>query len=332
MPARKASFYDNMEEGGVRCLLCPHRCKLKAGQTGICRVRINRGGELYTLNYGEVVSLALDPIEKKPLYHFCPGKWILSAGTWGCNFKCGFCQNYEIAQGNPASSFVTAEEMAGAALRSVEDNSVGLAFTYNEPTIWYEYVRDTAARLKEMNLKVVLVTNGFIENKPLQELLPLVDAMNIDVKAFTDEFYRRRCKGRLDQVKQNVETAAAATHVEITTLLIPGENDSPDDMRELSHWLASIDRHIPLHLSRYHPAYHFDRPATDPGIMEKARDVAREHLDFVYLGNLPGEENDTFCLNCGQVLIRRNVYRVSIEAWEPGRCLNCGSPVDYIAW
>ncbi|HWP97398.1 MAG TPA: AmmeMemoRadiSam system radical SAM enzyme [Syntrophomonadaceae bacterium] len=332
MPAQKALFYETLEEGRVRCLLCPHRCKLRDGQTGICRVRINQGGELYTLNYGEVVSIALDPIEKKPLYHFCPGRRILSAGTWGCNLKCGFCQNHEIAQGNPPTAQVAVEELAELTLRNVQNNSVGLAFTYNEPSIWYEYIRDVASSLKEMGLKVVLVTNGFIENKPLRDILPLIDAMNIDVKSFREEFYRRRCKGGLHQVLQNVETAAASTHVEITTLLIPGENDSEQEMRELAAWLSTLNKKIPLHLSRYHPAHCFTLPSTDPFILERSREIARQYLDFVYLGNLPGEENITACQSCGQVLIRRNAYRVFIEAWEPGRCQACGNSVDYIKY
>jgi len=330
VPIREALFYEGLEEQKVRCLLCPHRCRLRPGQTGICRVRSNDQGRLYSRNYAEVASMALDPIEKKPLYHFYPGRNILSIGTVGCNLKCGFCQNYQLAHQDPSTIPVAAAEMARLAPHSVADDSIGLAFTYNEPGIWFEYLLEVAGLLKELNLKVVLVSNGFIEEKPLRQLLPLVDAMNIDVKAFSESFYRRNCKGRLAPVQKCVETAAAGqVHVEATTLLIPGENDSEEEMRSLASWLGALNWHIPLHLSRYHPAYKFSMPPTDLAVMARSRDIAREYLDFVYLGNLAAE-NNTYCINCQALLIRRGGYRVDVVNWTEGKCSQCGAQVDYI--
>ncbi len=330
MSIKEASYYEKLEENKVQCHLCPHNCKLKSGQAGICRVRSNDAGVLNTHNYGEIVSVALDPVEKKPLYHFHPGKNILSIGTIGCNFKCGFCQNYQIAHGNPPTFNVLPEAMVQMTLMSARDNSIGLAFTYNEPGIWFEYILDVARLLKEHDLKVVLVTNGFWEEKPLNELLPLVDAMNIDVKAFTEEFYRRNCKGRLGPVQRCVELAAARVHVEVTNLIIPGENDQAEEMESLARWLASINPQIPLHLSRYHPAYKFTIEATDPAVMRRNRDIARQFLKFVYMGNLWGEDNNTLCTNCQEVLIKRNDYLIDITGWENGSCKSCKARIDYI--
>lgn len=329
MPVHEALFYEGLEDNVVRCLLCPHRCRLRPGQNGICRVRSNEDGRLYSRNYAEVVSIALDPIEKKPLYHFYPGKNILSIGTIGCNFKCGFCQNFQLAHQDPPTTPIGADDMAQVAMQSIANDSIGLAFTYNEPGIWFEYILDVAGRLKERNLKVVLVSNGFLEEKPLRQLLPLVDAMNIDVKAFSEEFYRRHCKGRLAPVQKCFEIAAGQVHVEATTLLIPGENDSEEEIKSLAGWLGSLNRHIPLHLSRYHPAYKFNIVPTDPAVLMRSRDIAREYLDFVYLGNLAAE-NHTYCIECGALLIKRSGYRIDIVNWQEGRCHNCGSPVEYI--
>lgn len=350
MPRHPAMYYENLDEGRVRCVLCPHHCLLKNGAVGLCGVRLNQGGELYTENYGEIASLALDPIEKKPLYHFYPGSAILSLGTFGCNLFCPFCQNYSLAHAgrtisshrepvgeissgqivpHPGSYERSSEWLAAIARQSVREGSIGVAFTYNEPGIWYEFVIECAARLKEQGQKVVLVTNGYIEREPLRQLLPLVDAMNIDVKAFNPDFYKRLCRGRLDAVKETVELAAAECHVEITTLIIPGENDDLTEMKELASWLAGIDPHIPLHLSRYHPAYTFERPATPEATMTRAREKAEEYLDFVYLGNL-GETNITPCLNCGEVLIQRNAYQTRLVNLVGHNCASCGKPVHYI--
>lgn len=289
MAARQVSYFTNEEAGFIRCQLCPHQCRLKDGQAGLCRVRVHQDGELIALNYGEVSSLALDPIEKKPLYHFYPGSMILSVGSWGCNLACSFCQNYSIAHQSPATRFMMPGELLDITVDCCAQGSIGLAFTYNEPVMWQEYIMDLAPLLQARGLKVVMVSNGFIENKPLQDLLPYIDAMNIDVKAFNDKFYQRFCKARLDKVKNTVEAALGQAHIEITTLLIPGENDNEAEIRALARWLASLDPNTVLHLSRYYPAYKMDLPPTPVHTLKKARDIAREYLNYVYLGNVPGE-------------------------------------------
>jgi pyruvate formate lyase activating enzyme len=330
MLAKEAMFYEQNTPERLKCLLCPHHCRLREGQEGLCRVRVNQEGQLITLNYAEVASLALDPIEKKPLYHFYPGSLILSAGTFGCNLSCAFCQNYSLAHEKPPTKTIAASTLVEIARQVETEGSVGLAFTYNEPSIWYEYVREVAEGLKEHGLQVVLVTNGFIESKPLQEILPFVDAMNIDVKSFNNDFYRQHCRGKLQPVLNTVEKAATATHVEVTTLLIPGENDEAEEISSLARWLASLNKSIPLHLSRYHPAYKFNHSATPVKSLQVARELAQEHLNFVYLGNIPGEGNTTNCLNCGEVLVKRSVYQVEVKALKDGHCQHCGSKIDYI--
>lgn len=289
MVAKQVRYYEKEDAGLIRCQLCPHQCKLKDGQTGLCRVRVYQGGELIALNYGEVSSLALDPIEKKPLYHFYSGSMILSVGTWGCNLACPFCQNYSIAHQTPPTRFIAPEELLYITVAYRAQGSIGLAFTYNEPAMWQEYIMDLAPLLKAQGLKVVMVSNGYIEQKPLQDLLPFVDALNIDVKAFNDQFYQRFCKARLDKVKSTVEAAMGHAHIEITTLLIPGENDNDEEIRALARWMASLDPDTVLHLSRYYPAYKLDLPATPVNTLKRARDIAREYLNYVYLGNVPGE-------------------------------------------
>jgi len=327
---QEAMFYEKLDEGKVKCNLCPHHCIIKPGHQGICRCRENNQGRLLTRNYAEVAAIALDPIEKKPLYHFYPGSMILSVGTFGCNLSCAFCQNHTLAHGNPSSRTVEPQELVKLAERSRLEGSVGAAFTYNEPIIWYEYIYDTAALLKEKGLQVVIVTNGYIEQKPLQQLLPFVDAMNIDVKAFTEDFYRKNCKAGLKQVLETVECAASKCHVEVTNLVIPGENDDMEDIEKMAKWLAGINPAIPLHLSRYHPAYKFVTEATPAQTLNKARETAGRYLDYVFLGNIGGTDNNTYCLECENLLIKRNDYDTEIVGIQEGRCSSCGRELEYI--
>ncbi len=291
MAIAPVKHYKQEDAGVLRCQVCPHQCKLKNGQTGRCRVRINRDDRLIAVNYGEVSSLALDPIEKKPLYHFYPGSLILSAGSFGCNLSCPFCQNYSIAHHTPQTRFLSPDDLLKVSVEFSKQGSIGLAFTYNEPAMWFEYIMDLAPALKEQGLKVVLVSNGYIKKKPLLELLPYVDAFNIDVKAFNERFYQHLCKGKLDVVKRTVEEIVGKSHLEVTTLLIPGENDNNQEIRDLARWLASLDPNLVLHLSRYFPAYQMDLPPTPVTTLNNARDIAREYLNYVYLGNVPGETN-----------------------------------------
>ncbi|CFX05814.1 Elongator protein 3/MiaB/NifB [Syntrophomonas zehnderi OL-4] len=289
---RQVDYFTPGDKGIMVCRVCPHNCQLKTGQTGICRVRANQEDKLTALNYGQVSSLALDPIEKKPLYHFYPGTMILSVGSFGCNLACSFCQNYSIAQQSPPTRYISPAELAALTAKYSDYGSIGLAFTYNEPLMWLEYIMDVAPRLKEQGFKVVLVSNGFIEKKPLRDLLPFVDAWNVDVKAFNENFYRRLCKGRLDCVKHTVEEIVGKAHLEITTLLIPEENETEEEIRDLARWLASLDPDLVLHLSRYYPAYRMTSPPTGLKTLRNARQIAREYLNYVYLGNVAPEENE----------------------------------------
>ncbi len=284
---KKASFFSKIEDSKVHCFLCPHNCIIKPDGLGACRARKNIGGALYSMNYGEVTSINLDPIEKKPLYRFYPGSMILSAGTFGCNLKCSFCQNWTIAHEDARTARISPKELADKAYELVNRGNIGIAYTYNEPSIWYEFVYDTCKLIRDRGLKNVLVTNGFIGKEPLNELLPVVDAMNIDVKAFTASFYMEICKATLDDVMQTVEIAAPKCHIELTTLVIPGLNDSIDEINKLAKWVASISPDIPLHLSRYFPNYKMTHiPPTPEHTLLKAREKALEHLNYVYLGNI----------------------------------------------
>jgi pyruvate formate lyase activating enzyme len=324
-------FQHKLEDGRVQCGICPHNCRLKPGQRGICRVRANENGALMARNYGEVSSLALDPIEKKPLYHFHPGSPVLSLGTVGCNFACGFCQNYRIAQEDPATDYLEPAGLLALAGESSSRGSIGIAYTYSEPLMWYEYLREVMPLIAEAGMLNILVTNGYINHQPLMEILPYVDAMNIDLKSFTEDYYHRHCKGRLEPVKETITACAGHSHLELTTLLIPGENDSTREVEELARWLASVDPLIPLHLSAYYPAYHFRIPPTPAAALVKARETAREYLKYVYVGNVEGIDNNTRCPNCGAVLVVRNGYRVEVKAAREGGCPSCGDPVPYIA-
>lgn len=295
-----ALYYEKLDNAMVRCRLCPHGCEIRPGHTGICGVRQNDGGTLIASSYGQITALALDPIEKKPLARFHPGSYILSAGSYGCNFRCRFCQNHTISMGSavdddreafhdrwPESIHVLPEVLVDKALELVPEGNIGIAYTYNEPLIGYEYVYDCCRLAHEKGLKNVVVTNGYICREPLQELLPFIDAFNIDLKSFRDAFYRKLCGGLSGHVKHTIEMAASCCHVEVTTLIIPGLNDSEDEMEELASWLASVSPDIPLHLSRFFPRFKMlDRPPTPPEKIYSLVDIAREHLKYVYTGNL----------------------------------------------
>jgi pyruvate formate lyase activating enzyme len=274
--------------------------------------------------YGEISSAGMDPIEKKPLYHFCPGSGIYSVGTVGCSFKCRFCQNYAISQdpGHP-TEYRSPGELAGHARRA---GSIGIAYTYSEPLIWFEYVLDACRAARLAGLKNVLVTNGYINPEPLRELLPHVDAFNIDLKSFSDEFYRKVVGGKLQPVLDTIAEVAGRENVclEVTTLVIPGYNDSIEEMERISGFLASLRRDIPYHLSAYFPRYRFNAPPTPEETLEKLRDVALKRLQYVYLGNVAAQSN-TYCAQCGSLLVERRGYRVRIVSLERGKCAQCGT-------
>jgi len=329
----EALYYEKKEDRRVLCRLCPKMCNIRPGHSGFCRVRQNKDGVLYTLNYGRCTAAAMDPIEKKPLYHFYPGSSIYSLGTVGCNLRCGFCQNWEIAHGDPRTFKITPQEAVNTALnyRNSGYVCVGIAYTYSEPFMWYEFVYDAARLAREKGLKNVLVTNGYVNPEPLKELLPYVDALNIDVKGFTDEYYRKTCVGRLEPVRRTVEIAYLHGHIELTTLLVPGLNDSDEEITGLVDWVTGIDKEIPLHFSRYFPNYKMDLPPTPLDTLRRAARIAREKLSYVYVGNAPQlEMEDTFCPQCGLKLIERYAYKVKMTGLQDNRCSRCGQVIRLV--
>lgn len=326
MPEREALFYD-VEGERTDCCLCPWHCHITPGRSGRCAVRRNVGGRLITLNYAEVTSVALDPIEKKPLYHFHPGSQILSVGTFGCNLKCGFCQNWQISQDRPPTRQLLPADAVRLARQYAAAGNIGLAYTYNEPFIWYEYLRETAPLIRAAGLCNVLVTNGIVEAEPLAELLPFIDAMNVDIKSMRERFYYEHCQGQALPARQTVERAFGRTHVEITNLIIPGENDSDEELQALVDWAASVSPELPVHFSAYHPDYQFASPPTPPATLQRAVELARQQLEFVYAGNVRLEgASDTLCPQCGATLvIRRGMTGVVAGLNEEGRCAACGA-------
>jgi len=324
----RIAAYWRPEGNGVRCELCPHRCLISPGKRGICGVRENREGTLVALTYGKVAAVQFDPMEKKPLYHFHPGKPILSIGSVGCNFHCGFCQNIHLVECRAPLSPVPIPDLVRAARR---EGAVGISYTYNEPMIWFEFVLDCAREFRKSGMANVLVTNGFVSPEPLAELLPLVDAMNIDLKSMDPEFYRKICGGKLDPVLDTIRKSAGATHVEITNLLVTGENDSDESIRAVVDFVAGVDPEIPLHFSRYMPMHRFTAPPTPPARLAAAFRIARERLPYVYVGNyhLDGAEH-TYCPACGAQVIRRYGYRTDSSGLSGSRCASCSAPLRFV--
>lgn len=318
----EATFWEAIEEGKVICRLCPNECRLDPDQRGLCHNRYNHGGALVTDNYGEAVSLAMDPIEKKPLYHFHPTSMILSTGPNGCNLSCRNCQNFSISQEVVQTTAVTTKKLVELAGKR---GSIGVAFTYTEPLIWYEYIMDAAPLLKSAGLKVVLVSNGYINPEPLAALLPFIDAANIDLKSADDGFYRKICSGRVKPVLETIRSLYDfGVHLEVTTLLIPGLNDSDEQIEAVTDFLVSVSTLIPFHLSAYRPSYKMDAPPTSAETLLRAKGIAQKRLKYVYLGNMmiPGAA-DTFCPECGHMLIERRGFSTDIVGLDGGRCSRC---------
>ncbi|MFZ5966751.1 MAG: AmmeMemoRadiSam system radical SAM enzyme [Bacillota bacterium] len=322
--SREACCYEKLENDVVLCRLCPHHCRIADGEVGRCKARKNEKGKLFTLNYGKVTSYYVDPIEKKPLYHFFPGKRIFSVGSFGCNLQCSFCQNWEISQKSVKGISTTAQNLVD--IGKNEKDNIGIAYTYNEPSIWYEFVYDTAKLAREAGLKNVLVTNGYIEKEPLRQLLPYIDGMNIDLKGFNKNFYHEICGGQLEIVKDTIIESIKACHVEITTLVI---DHSVEEIEEIAKWIGTQDKDIPLHLSRYFPSYKMEHPPTAIEKLHEARVKAQKHLQYVYLGNLLDIDKNTYCPTCHAVLVERNVSTV-IRNFDKGVCTNCGEKIPII--
>jgi pyruvate formate lyase activating enzyme len=305
---KEAAYYVKLADNRVECTLCPHRCKIPEGRQGFCITRENVGGRLVSSNYCRPVSTAIDPIEKKPLFHFYPGSTIFSTGPNGCTFKCSFCQNCEISQEKVVAREILPEKFARLAVQS---NTIGVAYTYSEPTIWYETIMEAGPRVREHGLKNVMVTNGFIEQAPLSDLLSIIDAMNIDIKSMNPTFYRRICKGSLEPVLKTCESVKkAGCHLEITHLLIPGENDDPNETTALVDFIAThLGSDTPLHISRYFPRFRMDHASTPAPLLKRAWEIAHDRLAYVYVGNIASDDKEnTFCPGCGELLISRSGY------------------------
>jgi len=283
----RALFYEKESEDKVRCTLCPRYCLIPLGGKGFCKTRYNHEGELVLLNKDRYCGLHYDPIEKKPLYHLSPNNIIFSIGSFGCNFNCEFCQNHQIVSYPKYSGTFTQEFILE---KAVANGSIGLAYTYNEPTVWYEGMLSLAQQLKKRNegYKNVVVTNGSINEEPLLRLLPYVDGMNIDLKSIREDFYQKYCDGHLQPVLKTIALAAQKTHVEITTLLIEPLNTSPEEIKNIATTIAEIDDGIPLHLSRYFPCHRMYLPPTAIQTMVQTKEIAKRYLKYVYIGNVPG--------------------------------------------
>ena len=326
---RIIAAYAVKEGDRILCELCPRFCRLAEGQEGFCRGREVSGGELYVTNYGQAVSMGVDPIEKKPLFHFHPGKPILSLGPNSCNLSCKFCQNADISQGRVSTHYVSPDDLT----RLVENHdSIGVAFTYSEPLMWYEYIRDCAPLVREKGGVVVLVTNGYLCEAPLRELLPHIDALNVDLKSSQEDFYQRLCGGHLEDVVRTIRIGVEmGLHVEVTHLVVTGENDNEENICAIRDLIANINSRIPLHLSRYFPHYKYNEPATSREFLLKARRICREKLPFVYLGNIALEGGeDTRCPVCDELIISRRGYTTEIHALSDGRCGKCGADVGVV--
>lgn len=333
---RKAMFYEKLEAGKVQCGLCAHRCKIAPGKRGFCRVRENRGGDLFSLIYGTVSSEAVDPVEKKPLYHFYPGSFAYSVGTVGCNFHCKHCQNWTISQSTLEDSYtrdVSPEELVEKALMS---GSGSIAWTYNEPTIWHEYTYESAKVAKDAGLATIYVTNGYMTPEALRHISPWLDAANIDIKAFTEKFYQDVASAKLAPVLESCILAKElGVHLEITNLIIPTHNDSLDELRELSSWVyKKLGPDTPLHFTRFYPQYRMqDLYSTPVETLVSAHKIATEEgMKYVYVGNVPGHNlNSTFCPNCGKLLISRGYFEVEKYEITPDKtCPKCGEKIPVV--
>ncbi|MBW2247666.1 MAG: AmmeMemoRadiSam system radical SAM enzyme [Deltaproteobacteria bacterium] len=331
----EAMLYGELAGNEVACNLCNHRCKIKEGRRGICGVRENRGGKLYSLVYGKIISEHIDPIEKKPLFNFLPGSRAFSIGTVGCNFRCKHCQNSDISQyphehgggiighDRTPDQIVTAAKAAGCET---------IAYTYNEPTIFYEFAYDTAVLAQKEGIKNVFVSNGYMSSEAARQIAPYLDAINIDLKAFTDKFYKQVCGARLNPVLETILLMKELdVWVEVTTLIIPGLNDGERELRNIARFVKNVGRGIPWHVSQFYPTYKLvDRPSTPVATLRRAREIGMEEgLHYVYEGNVIGEKGEnTYCYVCGGLLIERYGLTLTRNYLQDGKCPECGARID----
>ena len=336
----EASLYDADADGVVHCRLCRHRCRIEPGRRGICRVRENRGGVLETLVYGRLVARSVDPIEKKPLFHVLPGSRSYSIATVGCNFRCDFCQNADIAQPSDALTRRTAGgrvDPAAVAADALDHGCQTIAYTYTEPTVFFEFARDTARLAACQGLRNLFVTNGYMSEAALDEIAPDLHAANVDLKAFSEDFYRTHCGGTLRGVTDSLHAMRrGGIFLEVTTLLIPGLNDDAAELADLAAFVATeLGPATPWHVSRFHPTYRMlDRPPTPVESVRKARRIGLEAgLKYVYTGNAPGDDGEnTYCPSCGLLLVERRGFSSRNRALDDGRCSGCGASIDGVGW
>jgi pyruvate formate lyase activating enzyme len=332
---KEALLYKKLAEDKVSCFLCSHRCLISDGKFGVCHVRENQGGILYTHAYGKLIAQNIDPIEKKPLYHFFPGSRSFSIAAIGCNFQCGFCQNWQISQVKEAEALnLRSQEVSpeDVVKQTKLTGSQSISYTYTEPTIFFEYAFEIARLAKKEALYNVFVTNGYMTEETVEMIHPYLDAANIDLKSFNDGYYQKVCKGKLGPVLKSIEKMRKLNiWVEVTTLVVPGENDSDEELRKIARFLAEIDKSIPWHISRFYPQYKMeDLESTPMKVLDKAYEIGQEAgLRYVYLGNV-GVGNNTYCHQCHRLLIERLGYSIKEYKIKDGRCLYCKSPIDGI--
>jgi len=335
---KEAMFYTPLEDDAVQCFLCAQKCRIKAGKRGKCGVRENRDGKLWSLVYGKLVARHTDPIEKKPLFHFLPGTRSYSIATAGCNFRCLFCQNADISQGPRESGSIVGQETPPGEVvdEALATRCASVSYTYTEPTIFMEYALDVCRPARENGLLNVFVTNGFMSAEALEALAPFLDAANVDLKAFRDDFYKKQCGARLAPVLRTLEDMKRrSVWLEVTTLLIPGLNDDEGELGELAAFLASLGPETVWHVSRFHPTYRMlDRPPTPVESVRKARRIGLEAgLKYVYTGNAPGDDGEnTYCPSCGLLLVERRGFSSRNRALDDGRCSGCGASIDGVGW
>ena len=330
---KEAYLYEKLENEKVRCLLCNHHCLIKTGRKGLCGVRENRSGTLVSLVYEKVIASNCDPIEKKPLFHFLPGTRSYSIATVGCNFRCMFCQNADISQMPTDHDRIMGQDMTPEKIvdEALSTRSATIAYTYTEPTVFFELAVDTARLATSKGLKNVFVSNGYMTVQCLREIFPDLHAANVDLKAFSEKFYREQCGAKLEPVLKALEAMKEmGVWLEVTTLLIPGLNDSTEELREIAQFLADLDQNIPWHISRFHPTYRLTHiSSTPPERIRRARDLGYEAgLKYVYTGNLPGDEGEkTFCHECGKLLIDRVGFTITQNKLQKGCCPNCAENI-----
>jgi len=330
---KEALLWDHLDGTRIQCRLCAHGCSISESKFGICGVRQNIHGILYTLVYGQTIAANIDPVEKKPLYHFLPGTMSYSIATIGCNFKCGFCQNWQISQASMKDGQVFSrhpmmpEQVVAEAKKN---NCRSISYTYTEPTIYFEYALDTAKLARKAGLYNIFVTNGYMTRQSLEMIKPYLDAANVDLKSFRDASYKKNCQARLQPVLDTIASMKElGVWLEVTTLVVPGENDSEEELGEIAEFLAGIDKDIPWHISRFHPDYKFgNRPATPIETMRKAREIGQNKgLHYVYLGNVP-EGSNTYCYHCHEPLLERQYMGLDKNHLKNGQCPACGAAIS----